>query len=520
MILHLLLRLGITLRNANKPVAICFYFSEVCYSKALKPFYPLTFVKDLSTLSAGFSYSLTPTILQWLAAGQLANRLQRSVRLWFWLHWFYGQEPPWAETLPKTFAYQELRDRLFASTHPKSDTLSAKEISRLCTDNSCICHRTLEELLAEYAPDFSAPKWIEQMQPLTGMTAAELRTHLRKHPFGTVHRSLRDDLKQLVYHGWIVQTSQGKYRCRGAEKLPTPPATASALPVLAQLPPSQLDTLLHAVESVAFLQPELDVVISALWEHAAGEAPTSELKQRIFVHSDYALDSGLSAKVEGYQKQIEKLWRDPEGGVLQFDTVAPDGSKETVVGYPVCLHYARPAKYLSVYTETAGGLGWANYRLDRFSSLKVLAWGASDVPKSLKELYEQGNLPQPDAVEQELANAWGFEVSAPRELLLVRFPATFASWAVENIACQPTFEPVAYADLAKLVETEASDSKVSSLITSKSPQDIYYRAWIRSGDPSVILQLRNWRPECEVLAPLTLREQMATEAKQELALYS
>ncbi|NJO19991.1 MAG: TIGR03985 family CRISPR-associated protein [Spirulinaceae cyanobacterium RM2_2_10] len=443
------------------------------------------------------------------------------MRLWFWLHWFYGQEPSWSETLPKTYAYQELRDRLFASTHPKSDTLSAREISRLCTDGGCICHSTLEQLLTEHAPDFSAPKWIEQMQPLTGMTAAELRTHLRKHPFGTVHRSLRDDLKQLVYHGWIVQTSQGKYRCRSVDKLPTPPATASALPVLAQLAPSQLDNLLHAVESVAFVQPELDVVISALWEHAASAEPTSELKQRIFVHSDYVLGDALQTKVAGYQKQVEKLWRDADGGVVQFETAANDGSKETIVGYPVCFHYARPAKYLSIYTETSNGLGWANYRLDRLTSLKVLSWSSSDVPKPLKELHEQGELPQPDVVEAELAAAWGFEVSAPRELLVVRFPAQFASWAVENVACQPTFEQVAYTDLAKLVEAEASDGKaVASLIQGKSADDVYYRAWIRSGDPSVILQLRDWRPECEVLAPTALREQMAAEAKQELALYS
>ncbi|HYW19419.1 MAG TPA: hypothetical protein VE956_08925 [Nodularia sp. (in: cyanobacteria)] len=67
--------------------------------------------------------SPTPQTLHWLAAGQLANRLHRAIRHWWILNQLYGSETQWAHDLPQHFTYSQLRDRLFAETHPKSEKL-------------------------------------------------------------------------------------------------------------------------------------------------------------------------------------------------------------------------------------------------------------------------------------------------------------------------------------------------------------------------------------------------------------
>jgi hypothetical protein len=72
--------------------------------------------------------TLQPTteVLQGLAAGQLGTRLLRAVRLWVLLDRLYGQQPNWSESLPNKFHYRDVRDRLFALTHGKSDSSTAQ----------------------------------------------------------------------------------------------------------------------------------------------------------------------------------------------------------------------------------------------------------------------------------------------------------------------------------------------------------------------------------------------------------
>lgn len=42
---------------------------------------------------------------------------------------------------------------------------------------------------------------------------------------------------------------------------------------------------------------------------------------------------------------------------------------------------------------------------------------------------------------------------------------------------------------------------------------------IRTGDINVLMRLRDWRPNGEVIAPLSVRQQLQEEAKQELSNY-
>jgi CRISPR-associated protein (TIGR03985 family) len=61
--------------------------------------------------------------------------------------------------------------------------------------------------------------------------------------------------------------------------------------------------------------------------------------------------------------------------------------------------------------------------------------------------------------------------------------------------------------------------QVLALVARRSPQDVYYQAWIRVGDINLLMRLRDWRPLGETLAPLAIRQQMIDEAHQELTQY-
>jgi hypothetical protein len=81
--------------------------------------------------------------------------------------------------------------------------------------------------------------------------------------------------------------------------------------------------LLRVLESVSFVQPNLEVVVRSLWEQVTDISPTSpKLEPNRKNESSFTLDYILSPEkqesVDTYQEQLESLWHRHEGGIVQF----------------------------------------------------------------------------------------------------------------------------------------------------------------------------------------------------------
>lgn len=472
---------------------------------------------------SAFDLPPTPEVLQWLSGGQLTNRLPRSQRLYYLLSTLYDSAPI---NLPQPFRYRDLALRLFAPSHSQSDQAAAAELMAPCQNTTCICQRTGADLLGLNPPP---QEWLEVAGGLTGLPAAAIATSLQKTPFAVVHRVLRSDLRQLVRQGWLQTVGRGQFAKVPSPQWPSPPLTIAA-PASASLSQQQQLMLMRALEPIAFLQPELEVILEQLWQQTQpqqrqlfqGVAPS----QRIFVHLDYILPEEMQEQVDSHQHQIETLWRTPEGGMIQFENwSARQQQAATVTVYPVCLHYARRAKYLSAYgLNPDGNIGWYNYRLDRIRSpqLTHIPWGDARIPQPLQQLYQNNQLPTPDQVQSQLDAAWGFNFYLPKALMILRFSPYFARWYVENTCRHPTFGPIAYGELAALVRSQvaaAEQRAILQVIAQRPATDAYFWGWMRLGDTNVTMRLRDWRPNGEVIAPLPVRRQMQQEAQREVEVY-
>lgn len=486
-------------------------------------------------MTKNFHLSPTPQILQWLATGQLGNKLHRSLRLCVLINKLYGNQT-WASQLPTVFTYSQLRDRLFASSHPKSDKLNTAAIVTQCGDRHCICQQTFLEIAFEQNLQLNIEQWQQSIVQLTGITQEKLQQMLSQRPFATVHRSIRDDLKQLVEQGWLQKIGDGRYSRASVEDLPKPTQTystkATNTPLLSSLDLEQTWELLRVLESVSFVQPNLSLIIEKLWQQitdssSSGNLYTKDPQQRIFLHLDYILSQKMQDRVDNYQEQIEQLWHKPPGGVVQFEYwIAATERKVQVIVYPVCLHYLRRAKYLSAYgIDPNNNIAWHNYRLDRIAdkNLKVLAWGDPLIPQKLRQMLHTGTLPTPEYIDTQLKAAWGFNFYLQKELLIMRFPPNFARWYVDNTSRHSTFHAVNYDQLPQLItkniNNEEQHEKLLEIIAKLPRNDAYYIAWIRTGDINVLMRLREWRPKGEVIAPLSIRQKMIAEAVQELENY-
>lgn len=479
----------------------------------------------------GFDYRPQPRVLQVLSAGQLANRWQRAVRLWWLLRSLYGGSQPWCDEFPQPFRYSDVRSRLYAPSHGQQDQLSLELLMTHCIKRKnnkefCVCQRSLHGLLRATDPQMDIDGWMAEMEHYTGLDAVFWEGALEQAPFAVVHRSIRDDLKALVEQGWLRDLQRGHYAILSPGDWPRLLQETPTLPS-PELSEAERWDLLRGLESIAFVQPQLEVVVNRLWEQTAQASAQQrhrqgEPKRRIFLHLDYILSSEMQEQVDTHQLDIEQLWQQPDGGVIQFDTWLPKEERQArVTVYPVCLHYVRRAKYLSAYGHNADGtIGWHNYRMDRIASkrLRVLPWGDPQVPPLLKQWRDRGELPTPTMVEEQLEDAWGFNFYLPKAWLLMRFSPWFARWYVEDTERHPTFTPIPYNQLLPTLRRHVPRSEqaaIEQVIAARSPDDRYYAGWIRVGDINVTMRLRDWRPQGEVIAPLALRQQMAAEAQEE-----
>lgn len=456
-------------------------------------------------------------VLNWLVHGQITNSFHRAVRLWVIINKIYG-DPNWASELLTNWSYPDLRSKLFTATHPHQDKFSAQEIIN-CQDSSCICHLSCQQLLG-IVPE-------QELITLTNRTKAQVHELIVGYPFATVHRSIRADLKILADMGWLRSSGSGQYACVLVSRLPKLIEQTQTLS-LNSLSGRQQIEFIRGLETLSWIQPNLEPLLSSLSLSVLGtDSVKSTEHQRIFIELDYILNDSLQEQVDDIQATIEDLWHQAEGGVIQFDyDVEWQDVPVKVEVYPVCIHYVRRAKYLSAFgKDLAGNIDWHNYRLDQIipASLRVLAWGDPSVPIELKTRRERGKLPTSSDVRKEMSKAWGFKFYAPAKLAILRFSSDFSDRYVSNTVRHNTFKAISYSKLPSLLRKEIKNAEelntILNILKERSPKDAYYQVKIREDDVNIIHRMRDWRPQGEVIAPLSLRTRMMTEALAEVKNY-
>ncbi|MCS7292026.1 MAG: TIGR03985 family CRISPR-associated protein [Gloeomargarita sp. SKYBB_i_bin120] len=445
-----------------------------------------------------FHLPLTVAVLNELSGYHLSERLGLAVRLWVVLHKLYGEEDDLFRDLPNPFSYTAIRDRLLSPLHPKNDPPAGESVT--CPDQECICHLPLSHWIDETIGS--------ELQRALGFSDDIWQEKLQEKPFGHSHRTLRKILPALVSLGYLKTRGYAKFYRLPLDSLPVLPSQnhGKSLSVI-----QSLDIL----NDISFMDPRLSVVLAELQQ----DYPANK---RFFLHLDFILPPNKQEQVDDLQQQLNELWASPEITPVRFDYHTREKGVQRLVAYPVCLFYARRAKYLSAYGQTpSGSIGWHNFRMDRVTSEKfeILTWKHTAIPGELVRLKKQNQLPTPEDVELAWQEAWGTDFYLPKALMILRFEPAFAQRYIEGTERHPTFRRVDYYKIPTLLRHSPERQQVQRILAQRSPDDAYYQAWVRVGDTNLTMRLRDWRPNGEVIAPLQLREQMRQEAEKELSFY-
>lgn len=434
-------------------------------------------------------------LLQWLARGSLKKNLVRAVRLWVWLRLLYGDE---RLSLSPSFTYAMWREAFFSPTHPKGEAVPELH------DPNCPCARTIASWLFNPSMNVSEETWRRSLQQHNAMPE-NLDNLLQQRLFAVTRRSLAEDLQILAKLSWLRRNDR---TFNLVDTLPTRP--------LVSTDESMEEAKLAAYE-LNFLHPDLAAI-------AANYSQQINNTQRFFLHVNYVVPAQMIDQVDDCLERLRQLWQqNPVPPVrLIYKSIRLNQDIECVV-YPVCIYYMQRATFLCALGRNPNGEeNWYNYRLDRIEELNSLSWTDARIPELLLQQYQDNKLPTPDYIQEQMAKAWGFNFYQNTSQLLLRFDRLYNQRYIQGTVEHETFQQVSYEQALSFIKklTSPEQQKILlAILKSRSPEDAYYTAYYREGDPSVEMRLRAWRPNVEVLFPWTLRQSFANEVLHEWQFY-
>lgn len=463
-----------------------------------------------------------------LARGSLRQDLARAVRLWVILQSIYGSSDGKDLQLNFGFTYNEWRDAFFTQTQrSESSDQVAHQRDQIPAfhDPECNCAKTLKYWLFESEAGLHQGGWCETFLQSYQMAATELdhlletgylgqgearRSGRKPLPqgrlFAVTGRQLQFDFVDLVKLGWLNQGQHG---------------SRSVFYKVEELP-----QLVSHHENRVNLNEMLANVIETdavdLFEHLG--QPIRGV-QRLFLDLEYIVPGRLSGQMRQLQHQLKQVWEcDPVLPVrLIYRSARLFGEVAEYVTYPVCLRYFQRAPYLFAYgqsPQTSGRDDWYDFRLDRIEKLEPLDWTSAQ--DTLRDRCLRQAPPSPQTLRHALLEAWGFDVFSPAEMLLVRFNPYFHAHYVENTERETLLKSIDANTAKRLIRASLLQSaQQESLlnVVTKKPKDIYCRVNYRADDPNVVMRLRAWGANVEVLLPWSLRSRMAKEMHDTWKLY-
>ena len=281
-------------------------------------------------------------------------------------------------------------------------------------------------------------------------------------------------------------------------------------------------------EALNLINDELFTIADLLLRKIEGE-------QRLFIHTEYIVNQELQDRADDWANDLKEIWSETPIPpiVIEYDSASSRTTAEYIV-YPVCLYYHQRAFYLCAYGQRpnySSKFGWYNYRLERIIDLYSSSWDDSEITKELKTAtHDRDKVKpeyQPEHIQLELDSAYGFDFYHDRATMLLRFNADFYDRYIQNTDRHPTFKRVdieaakSFIDRQLKTDTNLTTAQKQQLTTilERNTEDAFYLLDYRVGDNNVIMRLRTWCPNVEVIYPWSLRQRMREDMELTWRLY-
>ncbi|MBE9222615.1 TIGR03985 family CRISPR-associated protein [Cyanobacterium stanieri LEGE 03274] len=270
-------------------------------------------------------------------------------------------------------------------------------------------------------------------------------------------------------------------------------------------------------------------------------------KQRFFIKLQHIVDRNTIDKIQDIIFTLRDIWEKEEIPLIRIKYASSSQREifEDLIIYPICLFYNQRGIYLTGYGPKPGGLinylGYYNYRLDHFQELDrnqyifTEEWDEENYNIHLKLFDKKDELQEEtsDDIYSQLQDALGVDLHREIKTMLLHFPQDFHTYYIENTKRHDTFKRLSVRDINKfwqnfegcLRHTQTTltndDKQLINEVISNNPDDAYYVMDYRHGkdggndvEADVIMRLRSWGHNVEILAPADLRKRMKEDSQK------
>ncbi|BFM40052.1 TIGR03985 family CRISPR-associated protein [Synechocystis sp. LKSZ1] len=482
------------------------------------------------------TWPISPTIeiLDKLARYGLKQNLPKAFRLWIILDYLYGDHHLDLEAL---FSFNQWLEQFFPGFEQVHKTDAIHRIKN--HHPHCRCQRSIQDWLDDYFQPEALSQWKQHfLQRYPGFTPEQLDNLLNHKPlFAVSRKSLWNDFERLCDQGYLRNSTahRNNRNERYYQKINPPP----------------------------FIDPPAEVGVSALGNLVIndladflqdfGEKIRGE--QRFFLDLEYIIHHRLSPHIEQLRQSLKVAWSQDLIPPITLEYFSASNfedheSSAKYYTYPVCLYYSQRVPYLFAFGQNPqpGRWNWYDFRLDRIKALTPITWQSPDLRQALtvfthpgqplneleKQLYlltEPDKRAQkyqaycseltPDIIHSLKAEAWGFDFFRPKQTMLLRFNQYFHARYILGTERDELFRRLSVEEVERILRRESLiDPRYQRLLSKLSTNSVYCRVDYREGDYNVIMRLRAWGANVEVLFPMSLRQEMQQESQKIAALYS
>lgn len=483
------------------------------------------------------NFNQAPTVLtlqQLIAPSLLIDNVdivRKAVRLYVILHSLYAPEPPFPQN---KFRYRDWRDFFFedaAESHRHRDHYPHHHES-----SQCPCQKNIKELMFSVNPNEKWEKWkqdfISTYQFIASLKQIDLHQYLDKleaiYPLWLTGKAMQSTFqKDLTEKGWLLY--QGNQKYEKLEQLPyfTPLSSLNLKPEA--LRDSQEELRLN------FLLDDLRLITENF------EKPINGI-QRLFFHTDYQIPAvNIAHKVYQVLNKLKEIWQQKTVPIIQITYQSSHLKAEAPYTiYPVCIYYYQRSFYLCAFGESPRKpreSDWYNYRLDRVTSITTLDQTQEYIPQEIRatsqaehsdqerELIQKDetyNGPLIEKIQESLNEAYGFDFYFQLESMILRFPYEYDRHYIQNTTRHQTFRAISHEQVIQEVHNAPLTKKQKAYLKTKVmnfKNDGFYRLNYRKHEYNVMMRLRSWCPNVEVILPWELREHIKEDIYQAWKLY-
>lgn len=328
-------------------------------------------------------------------------------------------------------------------------------------------------------------------------------------PFYVVEKTIKHTLESLVKLDSLIGCANEEYFYNKEKEVPIAP----------MLPQNNI------IDS----SPSLDLGEFESYFKSFGK-PIEDI-QRFYIREDYQeFDGQIRAKVKIVRNTLKNIWKENKTVPIEFDYHSSSKGIYKAIAYPVAVYYNQRAFYLCAYggDKEGGKFDWHNYRIDRIQSITKLE-SDNNIPVAISDYLQKSSDEICDKdmtldgylisekIESPLQEAYGFDFYLKSTEMILRFNRDFHDRYIKNTFRHRTFEQILTED-----QFDESIYKYPNLKASlaKCPNDAYYKIKYRINDNTVIMRLRAWGHNVEVISPPDLRKRIYDDMQKAWDLYN